>query len=176
MVKAEQLTMRSVGLATINALLPRLQQTWIEENAEDVIAKFGSDKTVVLVGHFPFIPRLRRRVQKLIVLERKPSSSDLPDSAAKDVIPAADVVAITGMTLLNHSLNALLGLCPPHARVILLGPSTPLSPIMFEFGIDLLCGSIVMDIDAVLDAVEQAANFRQVHRAGVRLVNMARPE
>jgi uncharacterized protein (DUF4213/DUF364 family) len=175
MVTTDQLTMRSVGMAAINAFLPKHPEAWSEENAEEVIERYGTDKTVIIVGHFPFIPRLRKRVGELIVLERHPSSSDLPESVAKDVIPAADVVAITGMTLLNHSLKNLLDLCAPHTRVILLGPSTPLGPIMFEFGIDLLCRSVVTDIDAVLDAMEQAANFRQVHRAGIRLENMALP-
>jgi len=55
-----------------------------------------------------------------------------------------------------------------------LGPSTPLSPVLFDYGVDLLCGSIVTDIEPVLRAVRQGANFRQVHKAGVQLICMAR--
>jgi hypothetical protein len=128
------------------------------------------------VGRFPFIPRLRDRVGELTVLELNPNPWELPKTAAQDVIPAADVVAITGMTLINHSLENLLKLCSPQARVILLGPSTPLSPVLFDYGVDLLCGSIVADIEPVLKAVSQGANFRQVHRAGVRLISVARAE
>jgi hypothetical protein len=78
------------------------------------------------------------------------------------------------MTLINHSLENLLKLCSPHSRVIVLGPSTPLSPILFDYGVDLICGSVVTDVDPVLRAVSQGANFRQVHQAGVRLISMAR--
>ena len=164
--------MRSVGVAAINALLPPFTHTLVEQNAEEVIASHGFEKRVVLVGRFPFIPRLRTRVGELTVLEISPHPGELPESAALDVIPAADVVAITGMTLINHSLENLLKLCSPQARVILLGPSTPLSPVLFDYGVDLLCGSVVTDIEPVLRAISQGANFRQVHQAGVRLISV----
>jgi len=175
MVTSNQLTMRSVGMVTINALLPKHPEAWSEENTEEVIARYGADKLVVLVGHFPFIPRLRNCVGELVVLERHQQLDDLPETAAKDVIPAASIVAITGMSLLNHSLENLLELCSSQTRVILLGPSTQLSPVMFEYGIDLLCGSIVTNIDTVLKSIEQGANVQQIHKAGVSLVNMVHP-
>jgi uncharacterized protein (DUF4213/DUF364 family) len=55
---------------------------------------------------------------------------------------------------------------------LVLGPSTPLSPILFDYGVDILSGSVVENLDAVLQAVSQGANFRQVHQQGVRLVTM----
>jgi len=166
--------MRSVGVAAINALLPAPIQNVVDTNAEEVIASHGFEKRVVLVGRFPFIHRLRKRVGELNILELYPNPWELPPSAAQDVIPTADVVAITGMTLINHSLENLLKLCSPHSRVIVLGPSTPLSPILFDYGVDLICGSVVTAIDPVLRAVRQGANFRQVHQSGVRLISMAR--
>ena len=76
------------------------------------------------------------------------------------------------MTLHNGTLEKLLALCRSDARVMLLGPSTPLSPVLFDYGIDLLAGSVVERIGPVLRAVSQGGNFRQVRRAGVRLVTM----
>jgi uncharacterized protein (DUF4213/DUF364 family) len=175
-IRADQTLLASVGMAAINALLPHDPKAWVDLNAEEVIARHGAGKSVVLVGHFPFIPRLQERVGELAVLERNPQPGDLPTTHAHALIPGADVVAITAMTLINHSLQALLELCNSQAKVILLGPTTPLSPILFDYGIDLLCGSIVTEISPVLLAVAQGANFRQVHHAGVRLVSIARPQ
>lgn len=174
-IQADQPTLVSVGAATVNALLPQHPETWQEINAEDVIAKYGARKSVVLIGHFPFISRLRPRVGKMDVLELAPQEGDLPASAANKILPQADVVAITSMTLLNRTLDGLLKLCKPQAMVILLGPTTPLSPILFDYGIDLLCGSVVIEIDPVLQTLRQGGNFRQIHRAGVQLVSLARP-
>jgi uncharacterized protein (DUF4213/DUF364 family) len=175
LTQSEQPLLVSVGMAAVNALLPRQPGSWVDLNAEDVIAAHGFGNPVALIGHFPFIERLRAKVGKLTVLELNPQPGDLPISAARDVLPEAKVVAITGMTLLNHTLDELLRLCAPDALVILLGPSVPLDPILFDKGVDILCGSIVTSIDGVLAAVRQGATFRQVHRAGVRLVTVTKP-
>ena len=172
-MQEDKATMASVGMATINALLPKQPETWVDLNAEEVIAREGEGKSVVLIGHFPFIPRLKHKVGKLTVLELNPHFGDRPVSEAQEFIPSADVVAITSMTLLNNTLDGLLEMVHHKATAIMLGPTTPLSPVLFDYGIDLLCGSVVDNIEPVLRAVRQGANFRQVHRAGVRLVTIA---
>ncbi len=164
--------MASLGLAAINALLPRQPQLWSDENASEIIARFGAGKRVAMIGRFPFADELRPRVGELLVLEQNPGPDDLPAEAAPQVLPGADVVAITGMTISNHTLEGLLGLCSPHAKVVLLGPSTPLSPVFFDYGVDVISGAVVTAIQPVLRLVSQGGNFRQVHRGGVRLVNL----
>jgi uncharacterized protein (DUF4213/DUF364 family) len=163
-------------MATINALLPKQEASWVDLNAADVIAQRGEGKTVALLGHFPFIPRLRDRVGKLWVLELQPQADDLPADAAGDVIPQADVLAITGTTLINGTFEGVMALRRPDSLVLVLGPSTPLSPVLFEHGVHTVSGAVVEDIDSALRAVSQGANFRQVHRQGVRLVTMTRDE
>lgn len=172
--RSESPLMRSIGVAAINSLLPVNEQSFIEQNAGQAIVQFGAGKHVVLVGRFPFIPELKAQVGDLTVLEENPLPGELPADSALEVIPDADVVAITGMTLLNRTLENLLSLCAQGSFVILLGPSAPLSPVLFDHKVDLICGSIVDDVPQVLLAVRQAANFRQVHQAGVRLVSMSR--
>jgi uncharacterized protein (DUF4213/DUF364 family) len=162
----------SVGMAAINALLPLHEEDWVELNAQEVIIQHGAHKHVALVGHFPFVPSVRPQVGKLSVLELQPQGDDLPAHAAPDVIPQADVVAITSLTLLNGTFEPLVRLCRPEALVLLLGPTTPLSPLLFDYGVDILSGSVVQEIDSVLNTIAQGGNFRQVHRAGVRLVTM----
>jgi uncharacterized protein (DUF4213/DUF364 family) len=166
----------AIGMATINALLPRQEDLWHSCNAEAVLVRYGAGKRVVVVGHFPFIPRLREQVGNLWVLEQQPQGNDLPAEAAARVIPRADVVAITGTTLLNHTFSQLMSLCRPQTLVLVLGPSTPLSPVLFDYGVHLISGSVADNIEAVLQAVSQGANFRQIHRQGVRLVTMQRGE
>ena len=176
LARAEQHpTLCSVGVAAINALLPPPSPgTFRDGNAEEVIVQYGAGKRVVLIGHFPFVPGLYKKVGELSVLSLNPRGDDLPASAAPQVIPSADLVAITGMALINHTLEDLLGLCSRQAKVMILGPSTPLTPLFFDYGVDLLSGSLVTDQTAVVQAVEQGGNFRQIHRAGVRLVTIER--
>jgi uncharacterized protein (DUF4213/DUF364 family) len=84
------------------------------------------------------------------------------------------VVAITGTSLINHTFEGLVQLCRPEAFVLVLGPSTPLSPLLFHYGVHALSGTVVDDVDEVLRYVEQGATFRQIHHHGVRLLTMCR--
>lgn len=172
MALSQQGMLASVGIAAINALLPRYPDTWADLNAEDVIAKHGMGKTVAIIGNFPFTARIESHLGKLYTIERNPKGGEYPEEAASYILPQADFVAITGMTFINHSLEKFLVYCSSDATVMLLGPSTPLSPVLFEHGIDLVSGSFVTEVDPVFQAVTQGANFRQVHRAGVRLVTI----
>lgn len=170
---AHNLTQRSLGIAAINALLPRRPERWVDANAEDVIADIGRGATVVLVGHFPFAAALRPRVGQLFVLEQDPGPDEYPASAAPELVPQSRVLAITSMTLLNGTLDGLLALRGPQTRVLLLGPSTPLHPLLFDYGVKMLSGAIVTNISAVLQVIREGGVFRQVHKAGVRLVTMS---
>jgi len=89
------------------------------------------------------------------------------------LIPTADIVAITASALLNHTLDGLLALCPPGAPVLVIGPSTPLSPVLFDRGVSLLAGAEVADEAALLRSITQGAAFPQAE--GVRRVTWARP-
>jgi len=164
----------SIGMAAVNALLPVDENACSELNADEVIVARGAGRLVAVVGHFPFIPRLREVVGELWVLEQRPRPDDLPAEAAAKVIPQADVVAITGTSLINHTFEGLVRLCRPEAFVLILGPSTPLSPLLFHYGVHALSGTVVDDVDTVLHYVEQGATFRQIHHHGVRLLTMYR--
>lgn len=164
---------KSLAIAALNASLPRQPETWTELNAVDVIVEHGREARIALIGHFPFVDRLRDKVNHLDVIDYNPLDGDLPAEAAPDVLPRADFIAITGLTLLNGTFESLIALRKPGAKVMMLGPTTPLSPVMFEHGIHILAGSIVENIDAVLRVVSQGGNFRQARRAGVRLVTLS---
>lgn len=162
----------SVGMAAINALLPRNASYSSKANAEQLILERGNGKRVVLVGHFPFVPRLREHLLDFDVLDLEPQPGDLPASMAPEILPTADVVGITAMSMINGSLEGILELCPPTANVLLLGPSAPLTPILFDFGIDVISGALVESEEQTLLTIMQGGNFRQVHSAGVQLVNL----
>jgi len=162
----------SIGMAAVNALLEVDEEACVEVNAEEVIVEKGTGKKVAIVGHFPFIPRVQRVVDTLWVLEQRPRGDDLPAEAAPEVIPRADVVAITGTALINHTFGHLAALCRPDAYVLVLGGSAPLSPVLFDYGVDAVAGTRVIDVPAVLRAVSQGATFRQI--PGKRLLTMRR--
>ncbi len=155
----------AVGLAALNALLQPDPAQLAQVDAADWLVTHGQGRQVALVGHFPFVDELRPVVAQLWVLELSPHPGDFNAAAAPHLIPQADVVAITSSTLINHTLDGLLALARPEAKVMLLGPSTPLTPVLFDFGVDLLSGVQVIDIAATLASVEASVNFRKMQGA-----------
>jgi hypothetical protein len=181
LARSDSLLEASIGLAAINALLDVDQEACVELNAEQVIldqirsARSPDRSRVVVVGHFPFIPRVREAASQLWVLEKHPGQGDLPAEAASEVIPQADVVAITGTSLINHTFEELMGLCRPDAFVLVLGPTAPLSPVLFSYGVDVISGTLVTEPETVLRYVSQGASFRQIKRSkGVKLLTLAK--
>jgi uncharacterized protein len=164
----------SIGVAALNSLLVIDESHALQRNAADILAEYGYGKNVAVVGHFPFISKLHPAVGKLWVIEQHPVEGDYPAEAASDLIPQADVVAITSSALINHTLDGLLALCRPDAQVMALGPSTPLSPILFDHGVTILSGARVLDEAAVLRTVGQGGTFQQVE--GVRLITLKSSE
>jgi uncharacterized protein (DUF4213/DUF364 family) len=159
-------------VAAINSLSEVDESQVVEINAGDVLMQQGRDKHVALVGHFPFIPQLRASAGELWVIEQRPAAGEYPPEAAMNLIPRAEVVAITGTALINHTLDGLLALCDPKALVMILGPSTPLSPMLFDHDVSLLSGAQVIDEAAALGTLCQGATFQQME--GVRLVTLTR--
>jgi uncharacterized protein (DUF4213/DUF364 family) len=172
LARSDNLLEASIGVAAINSLLDVDVSQAIEVNAGEVLVERGRGKDVALVGHFPFIAQLRQAARLLWVIEQDPTEDEYPASAAADLIPRADVVAITGSTLINHTLDGLLALCSREAPVMVLGPSTPLSHVLFDHGATIISGTRVVDERAALLTIGQGASFRQIE--GVRLLTLGR--
>lgn len=162
----------AIGMATINSLLDVDERYCEELNAADLLFQKGENKKVAIIGHFPFVSRLRPATSTLWVIEKRPQEGDFAEAEAEKLLPQADVVGITGTAFTNHTIEPLLGLCRPGAYVVILGGTTPLSSVLFDYGISAISGTLVTDPDSVLRGVSQGATFRQLK--GIRLVTMTK--
>lgn len=152
----------AAGMAAINSLIEPDLRAASPLNARDLLVERAPGHAVAIIGHFPFTEDLRAAAERLYVLELHPRPGDLPADRAQDVVPRADIVAITGVTLINHTFDELIGLCRPDAYVVMLGGSTPLSPALFEYGVDVIGGTVVDDPARAMADVERGATFRQI--------------
>jgi len=162
MAYSDIITEAAIGMATINSLLEADENRYLNLNARDLIAEKGAGKKVTIVGHFPFISDLRKVMKELWVIEKNPKEGDATEAEASDFIPQSDVVGITGTSFTNHTLEQLLELCNPDAYVVILGDTTPLSTVLFDYGIDAISGTKVVDPDLALRCVSQGATYRKI--------------
>jgi uncharacterized protein (DUF4213/DUF364 family) len=169
--KSGSLLEASIGMATINSLIDIDESKCIEKNAFEIILEKGQGKNVAIVGHFPWIPKLKGKTKNLWVLEQRIREGDLPAKEADRILPQCDVVGITGTSFINHTLEGLLNLCKG-VYVLLIGPTSPLSPILFDYGINAICGSKIIDPDKLIRSISEGATFKEV--IGVRLLTLTK--
>jgi uncharacterized protein (DUF4213/DUF364 family) len=169
--RSESLLEASIGMATINSLIDIDESKCIEKNAFEIILEKGQGKNVAIVGHFPWIPKLKGKTKNLWVLEQRLRQGDLPAQEAERILPQCDVVGITGTSFINHTLEGLLNLCR-EAFIVLIGPTSPLSPILFDYGINVICGTRVNDAEKVIRFISEGATFREV--TGVNLLTLSK--
>lgn len=161
MAFSERILEAAIGMAAINSLIEVDESKCHVLNARELIVEKGKGKKIVIIGHFPFIPKLRKIARELWVIEKNPQKGDHPEESAREFIPEADVLAITGTAITNHSIEGLLKLKKKNSFTVVLGDSAILSPILFDYGVDAVAGTKVVDSDVALKCVSQGANFRQ---------------
>jgi uncharacterized protein (DUF4213/DUF364 family) len=162
----------SLAMAAINSLLPPPGKE-SDLPGQDLLLRIGKGKKVAVIGHFPFVTALRKVCDTCWVLEKRPQPGDVEASEAPNILPQADVVALTGTTLLNGTLADLLNLCRADATVVMVGPTTPYAPSLFTCGIDILAGCDVVDPNQALDGIRGGKCFKGLE--GTRQTAWARP-
>jgi len=170
--RSEDTVSASIGMAAINSLLEVDESKCTERNAYDILAEKGRGRDIAVVGHFSFVPKLRDVARNVWVIEKRPRLGDFAESDAARILPRAEVVCLTGTAFINHTIEQLLSLCSG-SYMVLAGPTSPLTPVLFDFGIDVICGTKVVDADEVICHVMQAASFKQIHGHGVRLLTLS---
>jgi uncharacterized protein (DUF4213/DUF364 family) len=183
---------RAVGIAAMNALA---DTCWRRRPHPETELRLGVDAfdateirsadTVVVVGAFvPFLRELKRRRQPFLVLEQdaatlKPEELPFfrPAEQADTVVPEADVLLITGTTLINDTLEQLLSLAKPTARVTMVGPTVSLLPDAFlRRGADILGTVRITEPDAFLDMLaEGGSGYHFLGRTAQKVVLVRRP-
>lgn len=154
---------RAIGLAAINAFYNRTDLIGDPANGLDLLQDFGHE--TVIIGRFP---GLAARVPGAAVIERNPGPGDFPESAARELLPKCKHLAITASALVNGSLPELLAMAP-QAYTVLIGPSTPFAPVLFEYGIDAMSGFVVDDLSLFQNIVLEGGSVRQMRPAGRNL-------
>lgn len=181
---------RALGIAVINALAEtawrrRPAPGWKMITGVDALKAAGlrPEEKMVMVGAFvSYIRALKTHHEKLAVLELT-TAPFLPDELrfyiaadkAPEVVPTADVLLMTGSTIVNDTMDDLLALARPDARVMVVGPSTPMLPdVLAAKGADLLATIRINDGDRFLDVLAEGGGTQGVFDKSAELVVLSR--
>ena len=96
----------------------------------------------------PVEKMLRPRVNDIFVFDKGISllggddSSIMPMEAQRETLPTCDIVIVSGTTMINGSIDGILGMCSGARKIVMIGASTPMFPFAFEgSGVTVLAGS-----------------------------------
>ena len=150
----------SLAMAAFNSMID-VSDEMQAQNAYQIIEEKSRGKNIGVVGHFPFVERLKKISKHCWVFEKRPRPGDFQSEDLFAALPACHVVVITGQTIINGSIGKILS-ASEHTFKIMLGPSTPLSPVLLDYGIDVVGGTFVQDKETVKKFIAQAAHYREL--------------
>lgn len=165
---------KALGIAVLNALSTSLEaregfrgyRVVPGPDALDSVELVDGENVVIVGALAPFMKRLKGERKPFTVLEMDPrtlKADEMPFYAPAEEaprrIPGADLVVVTGTTLVNDTLEGLLSLVRPGARVVLVGPTASQYPeAFFRRGVSLLGGIRVTGADDLLDLLAEAGS------------------
>jgi len=162
----------NLGAAALNAgIIAPQNQPDIE--ASQIMAAKGEDEMTVLVGEFPFTDWLHRQVKALHLFELREVAGRTPPDQWDDILARCGVLGLTGTTLITRAMATYLKKAA-RAYTIIIGPTTPLSPVLFSYGADVLAGCEVVNPDAVFAGIREGLSFRELKKLGIEFIAWSR--
>jgi uncharacterized protein (DUF4213/DUF364 family) len=170
----ENILKKTLGIAALNALSASCWNRMPKKGYEIQSGKDAFDdieiqpgiKAVVVGALAPMIKKLIAAGADFRILEM--DSSTLKDrelpyfaeaSRAHEFVPDADLLVITGTTVLNDTLPGLLAMAKPGAQIIVTGPTASMLPdAFFSRGVTTLGGIMVTKPDDLLDIISEGGS------------------
>jgi uncharacterized protein (DUF4213/DUF364 family) len=167
--KKESDAISTFKIAVLNAISSKMILSGnykIVENCDPIdLIDLSSKKTITMVGAFhSYIGKISETENRLSVLEINENALTseqkqfyVPAKEYKTLIPDSDIVIITGLTLVNNTIDNLLSVIPKKAVVVVTGPSSSIIPdILFDNKVNIIGATRITKPDVLFDVVSEA--------------------
>ena len=158
----------TIKIAVLNAISSGIISSGnykILENCDPIeLLDLNSQKTITIVGAFhSYINKISETKSKLYVLELNPDAlADdhkqfyIPAKDYKNIVPDSDIVIITGLTLVNQTIDGLLSAISNNTMVVVTGPSSSIIPdILFANKVNIIGASRITKPEILFDIVSE---------------------
>lgn len=181
-VKSWNFVEASVGLAAINAYYNNPETARangvnfsdarrVEDRMHDPFIMSQNEikgKRVAVLGHFLYLESLFEPVCDLSIISWNPQDGDYPLPACEYILPECDYVYVTSSSITDKTLPRVLELTRNARRVTIVGPATPLAPVLFDYGVGELSGFIIKDNGLAFRITAGAENVK-IYSAGQKV-------
>ncbi|WP_454918082.1 Rossmann-like domain-containing protein [Xanthobacter sediminis] len=150
----------AVGVAALNAHYNRYD---LEGQPGNGAHRFRHvEGQVVVIGAFPGVDGI---LPRCAVVEADPRPGAYPIAAMDALLPGCGGAIVNSSALINRSLPRILRLAGSRP-IALVGPSTPMTARLYDYGVETLGGFLVRDPEGLAAAVEAGAMPRDFTRFG----------
>jgi uncharacterized protein (DUF4213/DUF364 family) len=166
--RKESGTILSLKTAVLNAVSSKIISSGkykVIDNYDPIqLLDLNSRKTITIVGAFQsYIRKISQTGNKLSVLELNEDALApeqkkffVPAGEYKKILPASDIVIITGQTLVNRTIDDLLSAITKGTQVIVTGPSSSILPdILFENKVSIIGAIRITNPEILFDIVSE---------------------
>lgn len=177
---------KALGIAVLSALSSYCRDKGLVNGYETKVGvdaieclDLKEDTYPVLIGAIvPFLRILKQRKKPFTVIELDPRTLKAdeilfyaPPGKTPEIVPKADVLVITGTTLINGTLEGILRLARPDAQVVVLGPTASILPqAFFRRGVNILGGDAITDPQKMLDTLAEGGSGYHLYGKSVERV------
>jgi uncharacterized protein (DUF4213/DUF364 family) len=185
----ESNTILTLKIAVLNAISSGIISSGnykVIENCDPIeLLDLGSEKTITIVGAFhSYIQKISATKNRLYVLELNenaltPDQSRfyIPANEYKKVLPDSEIVIITGLTLVNQTIDGLLSAIDKKAKVIVTGPSSSIIPdILFANNVDIIGATRITKPELLFDIVSEGGTGYHLFKYCARKICILRNE
>ncbi len=156
----------ALGIAALNAHYNRYDLEGLPGNGVKAFRPVAD--RVVVIGAFPGVDAI---LPNCVVIETDPRPGEFPIAAMDTLLPECAAAIVNASALVNRSLPRILRFAR-HRPVALIGPTTPLTPRLYAYGLRVLGGLVVADPAGLAAAVRAGALPREFTRFG-RFVHLS---
>jgi uncharacterized protein (DUF4213/DUF364 family) len=129
-----------LGVAALNAAMAAARPS---SSFQPAGMPRAGGKTVGLVGEFAFTEQMKNLAGEVILVD---------EDEAEHRLPGLDIAIIPGSAIVEHRLEPLLR-ASAECYTIVYGPSTPLSPVLLDYGADQLVGVRITNPDKAAEFI-----------------------
>ncbi|MDY0374514.1 MAG: DUF364 domain-containing protein [Desulfobacterium sp.] len=156
-----------------------------QTDAQDAVP-MPAEKSVAVVGAFvPTLQALKARGGTWWVIEQNPETllpeempHYIPAAESPDILAQADILVITGVTLINHTLEGILSAARPGADIAVMGPTASgLPDPFFNRGVRVVGGVEVTHPAKLLEIISLGGSgYHFLDRYADRIVTLKHSE
>ena len=163
--------------ACLNASLP-LPKGLFHANAVEPFAEMVKHCRTCFIGHFIQAEIWRDQGHPVTIIELQPRPGDIHWNDSKTALRNAELVFITGLTLLNDTFLEVIARTPHAKYRVLLGPTVPFNPLFFDYGIHLIGSTFISDVAVAIRYCQHGGtSVRKAPRGALCRVSLTnRPE